>query len=119
MVEGVSLGLAEGISALHQSGVVPTSVTLIGGGAKSEFWRQLLADVTGQCLEYRQDGDVGPALGAARLAKMACCPTLTLAEHFPASPIVATYRPHPARHQFFQQRLPLFQQGYRQLSNAP
>ncbi|PIJ43660.1 xylulokinase [Tatumella sp. OPLPL6] len=116
VVEGVSLGLAEGMAALHQSGVVPTSVTLIGGGAKSEFWRQLLADVTGQCLDYRQDGDVGPALGAARLAKMACSPALSLAEHFPLSPIIATYRPQPERHQFFQRRLGLFQQKYRQLS---
>ena len=116
VVEGVSLGLAEGMAALHQSGVVPTSVTLIGGGAKSEFWRQLLADVTGQSLDYRQDGDVGPALGAARLAKMACSPALSSAEYFPISPIVATYRPDPERHQFFLQRLRLFQQKYSQLS---
>lgn len=84
VVEGVSLGLAEGMAALHQSGVKPSSITLIGGGAKSEFWRQLLADVTGQSLDFRQDGDVGPALGAARLAKMACSPALSLTEHFPS-----------------------------------
>ena len=115
VVEGVSLGLAEGMDALHQSGMVPTSIILIGGGARSEFWRQLLADVTGKSLEYRQGGDVGPALGAARLARMACNPSLPLAEHFPASTSVATYQPDEERHHFYRRRLRLFQQYYQKI----
>ena len=42
-----------------------------GGGARSAYWRQMLADISGLQLDYRTGGDVGPALGAARLAQLA------------------------------------------------
>lgn len=57
--------LADGMDVVHACGVKPQSVTLIGGGARSAYWRQMLADISGQQLDYRTGGDVGPALGAA------------------------------------------------------
>ncbi|PCR21115.1 hypothetical protein CQA77_30435, partial [Klebsiella pneumoniae] len=33
--------------------------TLIGGGARSAYWRQMLADISGLQLDYRTGGDVG------------------------------------------------------------
>ena len=46
----------------------PSGLALIGGGARSPRWRQLLADALDLPLVYRAGGEVGPALGAARLA---------------------------------------------------
>ncbi len=74
VLEGVSFALRQGIEVAENAGQVADSITLIGGGARSPYWRQLLADITGKTLEYRQGGDVGPALGAARLAQLAINP---------------------------------------------
>ena len=70
VLEGVGYALADGMDVVHSCGVKPDSVTLIGGGARSAYWRQMLADISGQQLDFRTGGDVGPALGAARLAQL-------------------------------------------------
>ena len=51
VVEGVSFALAEGIDVLHETGVKEENIALIGGGAKSAYWRQLLADISGKTFE--------------------------------------------------------------------
>jgi xylulokinase len=45
VVEGVTFGLAYALDALRRAGVAPGVVTLIGGGAASDAWAQLCADV--------------------------------------------------------------------------
>ena len=45
VVEGVTFGLNYALGALRRSGIVPTEVRLAGGGAKSDAWAQLCADV--------------------------------------------------------------------------
>src|SRR5438128_2532796 len=45
VVEGVTFGLAYALDALGRAGVAPTEVTLVGGGAASDAWAQLCADV--------------------------------------------------------------------------
>lgn len=71
VMEGVSFALAQGMDAVHRCNVQPTKITLIGGGCRSPFWRQMLADVTGYELQYCTGAEVGPALGACRLAQIA------------------------------------------------
>jgi xylulokinase len=44
-VEGVSRGLAYGLSRLSGLGVAPREIRLTGGGARSAVWRQILADM--------------------------------------------------------------------------
>ncbi|KAB8307946.1 xylulokinase [Erwinia endophytica] len=114
VLEGVSLGLADGMSVLHDTGIRPSSVTLIGGGARSHFWRQLLADVSGEVIDYRTGGDVGPALGAARLARISGYPGVSLTDLLPVLPLESRYMPRAERHDFFQQRQTLFRKLYQQ-----
>lgn len=114
VLEGVSLGLAEGMAALRATGVAPAAVTLIGGGARSPFWRQLLADISGVAMEYRTGGDVGPALGAARLARMSRYPGVSPAELLPVLPLESRYMPRAERHDFYRQRQALFRALYQQ-----
>ncbi len=45
VVEGVTFGLAYGLDALRRAGVLPTDITLVGGGSASDAWAQLCADV--------------------------------------------------------------------------
>lgn len=114
VLEGVSFGLADGMAALHASGITPDSVTLIGGGARSHLWRQLLADITGMTLDYRTGGDIGPALGAARLARMSCYPNASPQVLLPELPLESRYTPQAERHALYQQRQQRFHQLYQQ-----
>jgi len=71
VLEGVAFGLRDSLEALKQTGAMPKTLYAIGGGAKSDYWLKLLATVLQIELLVPEDGDFGPALGAARLAQMA------------------------------------------------
>ncbi|AGI34145.1 TPA: xylulokinase [Mannheimia haemolytica] len=115
VIEGVSFALAEGIEVLHETGVVADNIALIGGGAKSAYWRQLLADISGKTFEYRTSGDVGPALGAAKLAQIALNPNQDIATFCQPLPLEQVYQPTPARYAEYQQKRQKFTELYRRL----
>ncbi|MEG2113294.1 MAG: xylulokinase [Hafnia sp.] len=115
VLEGVGYALADGMDVLHATGLKPHSITLIGGGARSAYWRQMLADISGQTLEYRTGGDVGPALGAARLAQIALHPNTPLADLLPELPLEQMHKPDAARHACYQKRRKVFRELYKVL----
>ncbi|MHA7859154.1 MAG: xylulokinase [Henriciella sp.] len=69
VLEGVALGFADGLDVLASSSDI-ASISVIGGGARSQYWGRILAAALNRPLLYRKNADVGPALGAARLAQM-------------------------------------------------
>ena len=72
VLEGVSFGLRDGFDSLAlPPNQQPSSLALVGGGARSALWGQLLADVLGVALEVRAGNEAGGALGAARLGWLA------------------------------------------------
>ena len=71
VVEGVAFALADGLAALAVSGTVPTSLSLVGGGSRTDYWPQLIANALGVCVVTHSTGAVGAVIGAARLAMMA------------------------------------------------
>lgn len=71
VLEGVSFGLADGLRVLKESGTHIEQCSLVGGGARSPFWAQLLADVLNMPVVTHKGGETGGALGAARLACLA------------------------------------------------
>ena len=56
---------------LLEAGAPIGDVSVIGGGARSPLWGRILAAVLERPLVYRRGGEVGPAHGAARLARLA------------------------------------------------
>ena len=68
--EGVTFGLRYAMDALRRAGVAPAEVTLIGGGAASDTWAQLCADVF-ELPVTRPAIVEAAALGAARQAQWA------------------------------------------------
>jgi xylulokinase len=67
VMEGISFGLLECFQLLKTLGAQSESIRVTGGGAKSEFWVQMLSDVfQTPCVTLR--ADEGPAMGAAILA---------------------------------------------------
>lgn len=115
VLEGVGYALADGMDVVHACGITPQSVTLIGGGARSPYWRQMLADISGQQLDYRTGGDVGPALGAARLAQIALNPDRALSDLLPPLPLEQAHLPDAARHAHYAPRRETFRRIYQQL----
>lgn len=71
VLEGVAFALAEGLDALREAGTEVRQLAVIGGGARSDHWGRTLAAVLKTPLVYLRGGEVGPALGAARLAHAA------------------------------------------------
>ena len=71
VLEGVAFALADGLDALRGAGTVVNQLSVIGGGARSTYWGGILAAALEAPLVYLQGGEVGPALGAARLAQVA------------------------------------------------
>ncbi len=67
VLEGVAFGLKDSLDILTSMGVPITSIRLIGGGAKSHLWRQIVADVFGYPIESINT-EQGGALGACILA---------------------------------------------------
>ncbi|WP_414040495.1 xylulokinase [Acidithiobacillus sp. M4-SHS-6] len=115
VLEGVGFGLLDGIDAVSECGTEVKQTTLIGGGARSVFWRQMLADISGRVLEYRRGGESGPALGAARLAQIALNPSLDIAIQLPPPPLEQVHHPDRARHAQYTERRATFKELYRQL----
>ncbi|MGB0921432.1 MAG: xylulokinase [Alphaproteobacteria bacterium] len=93
VLQGVAFGLADGQRVLQAAGTSIESVTAIGGGAQSQYWLQILANVLDQPLLLREGSEVGPALGAARLAQMGV--TGADASMLTAPPIRAEIVPNP------------------------
>ncbi len=74
VIEGVSFALLEGYRALQRAGTRVDIASLVGGGSKSRYWSALLASVLGLPLIRHSGGDLGAALGAARLGLLASNP---------------------------------------------
>ncbi|MFZ3482556.1 xylulokinase [Sphingomonas sp. 3-13AW] len=71
VLEGVGFALADGVRVLREAGTTIDRLSVIGGGARSRYWGETLAATMDVTLVYLQGGEVGPALGAARLAQLA------------------------------------------------
>jgi xylulokinase len=71
VIEGVSFSLLDGWRSLASGPTAVSALSLIGGGARSSLWAQLLASLLGVAMRVHEHGAAGGALGAARLAWLA------------------------------------------------
>jgi xylulokinase len=71
VLEGVAFALADGLEALRGAGTQVERLSVIGGGSRSQYWGRIIAAALERPLDYVEGGEVGPALGAARLAQIA------------------------------------------------
>lgn len=70
LLEGVSYSQKDALDIIEKMGVAVNSVRLSGGGARSGFWQQMLADVFGKRVSILENQE-GSAYGAALLALVA------------------------------------------------
>jgi xylulokinase len=71
VIEGVSFGIADGWAAFGTDAQDASTLAIVGGGARSALWTQLLASTLGVALRVHAGGESAGALGAARLAWLA------------------------------------------------
>lgn len=68
VVEGTTFGLRHGLDLLHHNGLQSQRICLIGGGARSAVWRQIVADTLDMqvvCPEQSEAAALGAAIQAA------------------------------------------------------
>ncbi|AHE53156.1 xylulokinase [Sphingomonas sanxanigenens] len=94
VLEGVAFALGDGLDVLREAGTQVERLSVIGGGARSRYWGETLAAALGVELVYLKGGEVGPALGAARLAQLAVDGG-TPAEVCAAPPVSHSIAPDP------------------------
>ncbi|MFT2604058.1 FGGY-family carbohydrate kinase, partial [Escherichia coli] len=71
VLEGVAFSMVDGLDALRAAGTDVAELSLVGGGARSAYWAQLLADALQVRVVTHVGSEAGGALGAARLAWLA------------------------------------------------
>ena len=106
VMEGVALTFTDARECVEEGEAPLGAVGLTGGGAKSALWTRLIAATLERTIIRYRGGDVGPALGAARLARLAamgegpeavCKAPAVLDETAPEPALVDRLRPRVAR----------------------
>ncbi len=71
VMEGVAFSFTDAKDSMTRTGTTIDSVYMLGGGAKSRVWTQIISSVLNVPINRCKDTDSGPAFGAARLARLA------------------------------------------------
>jgi xylulokinase len=114
VLEGVAFAFADAEQVLRDSGSRIDAVSVIGGGARSALWGRILASVLGRPLVYRRGGDLGPACGAARLARLGVVGG-SAREVCSEPPEDFVAEPDPALAAHYAERIPRFRSLYHAL----
>lgn len=111
VLEGVAFAHADGLAALAAAGTRIERLAVIGGGSRSRHWGSIIAAALGVTLEYLDGGEVGPALGAARLARIAVTGA-SLTDACPRPATLAEVAPDPALAERLAPKLAQFRAAY-------
>ena len=101
VLEGVGYSMKDCYEALQGLGIAPASATIIGGGAKSPLWRQIIADMLN--IPLVTVANVDSSLGSAMLAGVACGVFADLEDSVKKCVVVkAETRPNPETHALYE-----------------
>jgi xylulokinase len=117
VMEGVAYAMADAADCLKAAGAEIAGAGVIGGGARSTFWVQILADVLGEPLTRYRGGAKGPAFGAACLGRVATTGE-DIAEVATVPPVEDVVAPRPDRTAAHAGRLETFRQLYQALKSV-
>lgn len=112
VLEGVAFNLATCIGAFRESGVTVERVDAIGGGAVSDVWLRMLADVWGAVVRRRSIVEEANSLGAAVVAGVGVGLLDSFEVATSLSEVTAEFQPDPARHAVYRRRHELFLDAY-------
>jgi xylulokinase len=116
VLEGVAFAFRDGMDALLASGSAIESIAVIGGGARSAYWGRILSSALRRPLTYRDSGTLGPAYGAARLARM-CRENASIEEVCTPPPILHVAEPDDRLSDLYAHKMRRFRSLYRNLKD--
>ncbi|MEN4749984.1 xylulokinase [Pseudomonas sp. Ps21-P2] len=67
VLEGVGFGLLDAMNATLSAGATVNACALVGGGARSEYWAQLLANILDREVYTLHGSELSACIGAAKL----------------------------------------------------
>lgn len=109
VIEGVGFALRDAMQAISIAGANIGRLSLVGGGARSEYWAQLLANIIGRDISSLVGSELAGCVGAAKLAFWA------LRNRAPALqenlPLKETFSPDPGSHEAHQLRYDIFRRS--------
>ncbi|MGH8780983.1 xylulokinase [Paraburkholderia sp.] len=111
VMEGVAFAMADGYAALQGAGTTLEHASFIGGGSRSPFWAQLCATAMGVTMRRHMSSDVGGALGAARLARLAATND-SIADVCTMPPVIESREPDPVMQPLLAERLARYRRLY-------
>jgi xylulokinase len=114
-LEGVAFNLATCVSAFREAGHPVARVDAIGGGAASDLWLQILADVWGTTVRRRTIVEEANSLGAAVTTAVGVGLVTDFTVARTLSAVSAEFTPDPTRHTDYQRRHAKFADAYRRL----
>jgi xylulokinase len=115
VLEGVAFNLATCVGAFREAGHPVDRVDAIGGGAASDLWLQILADVWGATVRRRSIVEEANSLGAAVTAGVGAGLVDGFAVARDLSGVTAEFTPDPGRHADYRRRHALFLEAYERL----
>ncbi|WP_146563013.1 xylulokinase [Posidoniimonas corsicana] len=117
VLEGVTYSLRDCLDIMTGLGVSAKEVRATGGGAKSEFWRQLQADMFGARVAAMA-ADEGPAFGVALLAAVGAGEYSSIAEACSATvATTSTCKPALKQRRFYDRGVEVYRSLYRSLKD--
>jgi xylulokinase len=115
LLEGVTYSLRDCLAIVEEQGVEVKQARASGGGARSQFWRQLQADVLGKAV-FSMAADEGPAYGVALLAAVGAGEYKGVVEACDATvKTTGSLKPAAKARQYYDRAFPEYQQLYKSL----
>lgn len=106
VLEGVGFSLRDAMSAVESAGAIVPRCLLVGGGARSEYWAQLLSNVLGREISTLLGSELSACIGAAKLGFVAYGFDQELLRT--GLPVKTTFVPELAHHDALQSRYEKF-----------
>jgi xylulokinase len=117
VLEGVAYALRDSLEALAAAGTHLDRVMAVGGGTRSSYWLNVVANALKLPVDLPQDGDFGAAFGAARLGLIAAESADAL-QICTAPSIAGNHLPNPALESAFEDGYQRYKALYPALSQA-
>lgn len=116
LLEGVAFSVADGISAIKDTGTRIRQASLIGDGSQNRFWSELLVTACGMPLDLHAPEFDAASVGAARLARLATG-NCTINDLCTPAPVVETIVPRADWQEELEIRHARFRRLYRALKS--
>jgi xylulokinase len=117
VLEGVAFAARSCRNVLEAAGSHVAEIDLVGGGSRSALWAGIIANVLGIPVHTVEDGELGGAFGAARLARIAAT-GLPPKEVCPPPKRLRTFTPDRALADAYAGRFALWERYYPLLKEA-